>query len=232
MIEGLCLFRFDSLQKDLEVLFFTLLILVYAIAYYVRFYESKDFKKGRNLIFKNRCKTKLGITNVMPISFELEIPYTPSIGWFSVLFVCGVAALMIYADYYFQIYGLHMLFVVGVGLILIMIYHYFRQRHCKREYRNGVFKIGAYGLWTNKLGAVSWGEVSEINLYYVTRLDKYSTDDSHLEIVVFGNRRDQFKIREIVRDKKETKKLIEEYSEKWLIATGQKDNEQLGFVSQ
>jgi len=218
----LCLFRFDSLQNDLGVFFFTFLILVYALASYTRFSESKDFKKGKNLIFRNRYKLKV-LSNENPITFEIVIPYTPSIGGYTILFFCAIATLFFYGDYYVQVHGVHLFFFVGVGSIVLLAYHYFKQRRRQREYRDGVFKIGTYGVWTNKLGAVPWGDINEISIYYVTKYDKYSSDNSHLEICAYGNRRDQIKLYEIGKNKNKTKEVIELYARAWLGISGPKN---------
>ncbi len=165
-------------------------------------------RQGNNLIHENVYIEGIDELN-NEFNYSHYLSYNTRIG--TILYTMILSICLISVDLFFIQETSSLLyrsigFYVGLAILLLSIIMLIERFKQKSNYPNGIMKIGEQGIWTKKLGDVSWLKIKTI----IVRVE---SNVYYLELKKFDNKKDCINMIDIKFDRNKLIDLIENYAE-------------------
>lgn len=203
---------------DSEGLVYLISILIFLICLSLDYKEKGGLRKGINLIHENEIYEDLDkLFNSYNYSYYLK--FAPRL--VVPLYLMCLSFFMIAVDLFtiretWSFMYRSAPFYVGLGSLIYSLVLIYKRLRKKRQFPNGILTIGEEGIWTKKLGDISWLSIKNIIVKVESEGSLQKTLVYYLEIRKFDNNQDRIDMADIQFNRNKLIDLIENYAQQCL----------------
>jgi len=202
---------------DSEILIYIIVGLIFFVGVSIDHKAKGGLKRGNNLIHENKTFEDVGKID-KNYNYSYCLDYNPRIG--IVFFIMTFASALIALDLFIinettSFLYRSVAFYVGLGTLLFSLIWLINRLKKKELFPNGIIKIGEKGLWTEKLGDISWLSIRTIIVRVALEGTGRKTEIYYLEIVKFDKKQDCINMIDIKFDRNKLIDLIDNYAQQY-----------------